>query len=289
MRGLSEMFGVNYFIVSQTNPHIVPLLNLKSRLNRTMYKVLESEFKHRCSQVQEVFSSRSVRYLCKLFNQPWEGDITMLLPASYNELRRAICNPSREDLGLATQQGQQAAFAKMSAIQVNCAIEATLDECMASLTQKLIHNHKERASRMQPPHPRIPSWLNLQSMGLPSVSSNESFGGMSAAAGANGHGHGHGMVHSASQRFPSHTIAEDEVADGASGSSSGTPGGEDYAYAEYTGFSECYPDTFDSGFAAFDCTDRSILPNLWETMLPLVSHNSASGAGNNNGLDFIAP
>jgi hypothetical protein len=32
MRGLSELFNVNYFIVSQTNPHIVPILRLKRAL-----------------------------------------------------------------------------------------------------------------------------------------------------------------------------------------------------------------------------------------------------------------
>jgi TAG lipase/steryl ester hydrolase/phospholipase A2/LPA acyltransferase len=46
MRGLSEMFSVNHFIVSQTNPHIVPFLNLKRHLG-TAGAVAESEFKHR--------------------------------------------------------------------------------------------------------------------------------------------------------------------------------------------------------------------------------------------------
>jgi hypothetical protein len=42
----SEMFSVNHFIVSQTNPHVVPFLNLKRRLG-TAGAVAESEFKHR--------------------------------------------------------------------------------------------------------------------------------------------------------------------------------------------------------------------------------------------------
>lgn len=62
------------------------------------------------TQAQELIPSRSLRYVCKLFNQPWEGDITMLLPPGYNELRRAICNPSRADLELATQQVRSARF-----------------------------------------------------------------------------------------------------------------------------------------------------------------------------------
>lgn len=48
MRGLREMFNVNYFLCSQTNPHIVPALNIKKHLNRTFAEILEMEFKHRC-------------------------------------------------------------------------------------------------------------------------------------------------------------------------------------------------------------------------------------------------
>lgn len=45
---LSEMFNCNHFIVSQTNPHIVPLLNLKKNLSRRWANLLELELRHRC-------------------------------------------------------------------------------------------------------------------------------------------------------------------------------------------------------------------------------------------------
>ena len=47
MRTLSEMFNVNYFLVSQTNPHIVPALNMKRKFNRKLGNLLETEWKHR--------------------------------------------------------------------------------------------------------------------------------------------------------------------------------------------------------------------------------------------------
>lgn len=47
MRSLSETFNVNYFLVSQTNPHIVPALNLKKRFNRKLGNLAEAEWKHR--------------------------------------------------------------------------------------------------------------------------------------------------------------------------------------------------------------------------------------------------
>jgi predicted acylesterase/phospholipase RssA len=59
MRSLSEMFNVNYFLVSQTNPHIVPALNLKKRVNRKLGNILEAEWKHRCVHVCGSASSSS--------------------------------------------------------------------------------------------------------------------------------------------------------------------------------------------------------------------------------------
>ena len=49
MRGLREMFNINYFLCSQTNPHIVPALNIKKHVPRTLADLAESEFKHRCA------------------------------------------------------------------------------------------------------------------------------------------------------------------------------------------------------------------------------------------------
>lgn len=44
---LREMFNVNYFLVSQTNPHIVPILNFKNQFNRKIANMIELEWKHR--------------------------------------------------------------------------------------------------------------------------------------------------------------------------------------------------------------------------------------------------
>jgi TAG lipase / steryl ester hydrolase / phospholipase A2 / LPA acyltransferase len=48
MKVLGEMFGVNYFLVSQTNPHIIPFMNFKKNwLPRKLGSLLETEWKHR--------------------------------------------------------------------------------------------------------------------------------------------------------------------------------------------------------------------------------------------------
>ena len=42
------MFNCNHYLVSQTNPHIVPLLNLKRGMSGKWGQILEAELKHRC-------------------------------------------------------------------------------------------------------------------------------------------------------------------------------------------------------------------------------------------------
>ncbi len=48
---LGELFNCNHYLVSQTNPHIVPLLNLIQGFGGKWSKILEAELKHRCQVV----------------------------------------------------------------------------------------------------------------------------------------------------------------------------------------------------------------------------------------------
>jgi hypothetical protein len=170
---LSEMFNCNHFIVSQTNPHIVPLLNLKKSLSRRWANLLELELRHRCARarvcvcvcvcvcvrsgvvvclmaraasqqlpsvgpthvvtmklcsnqplplVSNHTCARNARaaHRCaqlkwimpdwfptkwvSLFTQPWEGDITLVLPSHLWNVGKSIVNPTTSDILNATRQ-----------------------------------------------------------------------------------------------------------------------------------------------------------------------------------------
>ena len=47
VQALAEMFNCNHFMVSQTNPHIVPWMYIKKTFNRRWGNVFEAEMKHR--------------------------------------------------------------------------------------------------------------------------------------------------------------------------------------------------------------------------------------------------
>lgn len=40
----------------------------------------------------------------KVFSQPWEGDVTMVLPSTFMQIKKSITNPSLPDLQLACLQ-----------------------------------------------------------------------------------------------------------------------------------------------------------------------------------------
>ncbi|PSC75941.1 Triacylglycerol lipase SDP1 isoform A [Micractinium conductrix] len=188
MRGLSEMFNVNYFIVSQANPYVLPLMALKRLVPRRVGNLIEGEMKHRCKQLMDVLPTwLGANRLLKLVNQPWEGDLTMVLPFTTFSTAKSVVNLSRADLLLALEEGKRATWAKLSAIQANCAIEAAIDECLRQ-TAAFAAAQRRRAARRSirvsiagsggvvaapPMHHGLPSWLHMPALGMPRSESRE--------------------------------------------------------------------------------------------------------------------
>ncbi|KAK4796187.1 hypothetical protein SAY86_028513 [Trapa natans] len=173
---LKELFNVNHFIVSQANPHIAPLLRLKDFVRAyggsfaaKLAHLVEMEVKHRCNQVLEL--GFPLGGIAQLFAQDWEGDVTVVMPATVAQYLKLIQNPSLVELQKAVNQGRRCTWEKLSAIKANCGIELALDECVAVLNHmRRLRRSAERAalaassSSHGPPSVRfsasrrIPSW-----------------------------------------------------------------------------------------------------------------------------------
>lgn len=143
MRGLSELFNCNYFIVSQTNPHIVPLLRLKRAIASrspawaALASFVETEWKHRCRQVRELAPRLDIFSIFALFGQQWEGDITVVMPFTAAQLSRVVSNPDGDYLLATALQGEREMWPKLAMLHANCGIEQQLDECARELRARL--------------------------------------------------------------------------------------------------------------------------------------------------------
>ncbi|CAA0837430.1 Triacylglycerol lipase SDP1 [Striga hermonthica] len=133
---LKELFNVNHFIVSQSNPYITPLLKIKEIIAR----LAEMEVKHRCNQMLEL--GFSIGGLVKLFAQDWEGDVTIVMPANLPRLSKMIQKyPSHGELQKAANNGRRCTWEKLPVITANCRIELAIDESISIL------NHMGRIKR----------------------------------------------------------------------------------------------------------------------------------------------
>jgi hypothetical protein len=163
---------------------VVPILYLKSKLNGALADVLEQEWKHRCMQLQALLPTCFPSKVLTLVSQTWEGDITVVLPYEYCQVGKAIINPTQESLLEAIHSGERCTWEKLAAIQCNCSIEMTLDQCLNIVVAS--ERQRRRAAQMASApacsmvatrsagsygngsfssKTRIPSWLMMSAMG----------------------------------------------------------------------------------------------------------------------------
>ncbi|KAG1665327.1 hypothetical protein FOA52_011740 [Chlamydomonas sp. UWO 241] len=175
-QALGEMFNCNHTIVSQANPHLLPLVHLQKALGAKWGSIFEAELKHRVKVLQWLLPdwARPAGRALNLLTQDWEGDITMLVPCDVALAVSPITNPSRDELQYLSARGERAAWEVLSAIETGCSVEATLDACMAGVVNAARGGGRlpmAKGGACARGAPTIPSWLHMPAMGMPVVAS----------------------------------------------------------------------------------------------------------------------
>ena len=145
MNRLSEFFNVNSFIVSQTNPFMVPIqdfsenIRYKNRvvmgailLAEKLKKLVILEMKHRIHQLISlgIVPERSSKYV-HLFQQSYTGHITIIPVPSLTDYKRILQMPkSQAEIDYYIDRGAKRIFNRIPYIEAYTRFERNLEECL---------------------------------------------------------------------------------------------------------------------------------------------------------------
>ncbi|KAJ9606498.1 Lipase 5 [Cladophialophora chaetospira] len=163
MRKLSEMFNVNFFIVSQVNPHVrvfldqeeifrgkQPAAPVPSRYPfQATKEYVRREVIHRAQQFADLGISRRLYRWTSLFNQQYTGDINILPDIRPSEYLNMMMNPTSEFMLRAIVAGERATWPRMCRIKNCVAIELALTEAIYTLRDRVNFGPEARAAREQ--------------------------------------------------------------------------------------------------------------------------------------------
>ncbi|GJQ12040.1 hypothetical protein GpartN1_g5508.t1 [Galdieria partita] len=165
LQRIGELFNVNHFIVSQTNPHVIPRGSrlMKSRLA----KMIKAELKFRYWQMNELgLVPWIVSSIFPVLTQPFEGDVTIMPGLGLSDIIHLFSNPTEEEIQEYIRLGEQYTFPKIDMVRHHTLIELTLDACVERVGKQLFDlsfgsSHRNGGDSRAGWTRRAPSWLWL--------------------------------------------------------------------------------------------------------------------------------
>jgi predicted acylesterase/phospholipase RssA len=156
---LSRLYGVNHYIVSQTNPAVLPfvsdgkrlrgagpiLANTARRAAREWVNAL-AEIMHKPLS-KETPLAQVANVLLSVVNQDYVGDINILPRNRFAHPLKILHHISVEEATALMEEGERAAWRRMEMIRVQTRISAVLDDIMQGYEQDLRHQLKTPARK----------------------------------------------------------------------------------------------------------------------------------------------
>lgn len=152
---LRELFNVNFFIVSQCNPHAQLFSGGSRRSNRGSGGVLDRvaqflrrevkqymrsavEFTKGVSRTSSPWLETVGSVPVALVVQEYEGDVTIFNGNGFLDLPMILTNGSTKNLRAWTVESERSVWWYMSQVQNACAIEFAMDEVIRDLREELV-------------------------------------------------------------------------------------------------------------------------------------------------------
>ncbi|MFD2228710.1 DUF3336 domain-containing protein [Alkalimarinus sediminis] len=153
---LMHLYDVNFSIVSQTNPHIVPFMEMNKKLQRKgslslPVRMLKSEiqfhgkaaFDYLRNNVDNELLRQVSGHMYSIMAQNYYGDVTVAPQYSLKHYLNILRNPSPEFVQELILQGERATWPKLAMIRTHAKISQTLENCISRLKIKATRSKAE--------------------------------------------------------------------------------------------------------------------------------------------------
>ena len=144
---VNRLHNVNHYIVSQTNPHVVPFLTeeieetgLIPFIQDVILKAPMVQIEHLLELVQQHFNVPGVSAMIKkahaVASQTYSGDITVYPEKHVVSLGRMFKNFGPEEVMQMVFEGRRATWPKIERIRNTTQISRTFDDCLKQLSER---------------------------------------------------------------------------------------------------------------------------------------------------------
>ena len=139
MTSISRLHNVNHFIVSQTNPHILPLIAYRQKSGVLPFFLdwsasgIHAFWHQLISTSKKRIRNRKIRFLLEradsILGQDYSGDINLAPKLSMGQHFKSMTNPSDKEVNQLILAGEQATWPKLAMIRQQTRISHTLLRC----------------------------------------------------------------------------------------------------------------------------------------------------------------
>jgi TAG lipase/steryl ester hydrolase/phospholipase A2/LPA acyltransferase len=160
---LARLYGVNHYIVSQTNPYVIPFIDTTKRktdaVSEVKYAMIDTArawinasaaiFEKPLSLIPDV--QRITNSALSVINQSYVGDITISPLSKIHNPLRALSWRTREEISELIEEGERATWPRIERIRIQTRISRTLDPILRACEEHHVEQYgkpaKTRGSR----------------------------------------------------------------------------------------------------------------------------------------------
>lgn len=144
---MRRLHNVNHFIVSQTNPHVIPFMTAKTpgeegvlhAAREFVYSTVRHQARNVINLARANMPLSGVKHhlevASSILGQNYRGNVTIFPHRSLWRFMRVTSNPNMRDVSRFILEGERATWARMSQVRNQVMISQALDRCLQRLIQ----------------------------------------------------------------------------------------------------------------------------------------------------------